>query len=316
MISGSPVRPPSDFPPSPGGGGGAAGSQDVPEDETVDFQHVLHGTDQQPDRHEPQPFRSPKAMTQTQQEIHDLTHMPPDPGCSICRSTRAPNLSHTATNENARTIPLLVGDYCFLKSFTETTLATCLVLRLYPYKIFLACIVPRKGHHPDVVARVARFIRDMGLVHFAYKCDREASLNALVEEAISRTGRTGKRVYQDEPTEDPSQQIATEDDDDPNSEIASRPSMPTLIAVPELTHPGESATNGLAERSVRSIEEQSRTFLAAIEARIKMPIPSDHPILGWTVEHAANCLNHFLVGEDHQTPLSATSWKDLVQEAR
>ena len=110
-------------------------------------------------------------------------------------------------------------------------------------------------------------------------------------------------VHRDDP-DDPSLPIAVEDDHEEDLEPAttSPPQTPTLVAVPELTHPGDSATNGLAERSVRSIEEQSRTFLAAIEARIKIPIPSEHPLIGWIVEHAAYVLNHFLVGTDHQTP--------------
>ena len=70
---------------------------------------------------------------------------------------------------------------------------TCLVLKLYPYQVFLACGVPTKGADPSVVSRMSRFIREMGLTHFAYRCDREASLNALFEEAISRAGRQGKK---------------------------------------------------------------------------------------------------------------------------
>ena len=73
---------------------------------------------------------------------------------------------------------------------------------------------------------------------------------------------------------------------------------------------GESASNGLAERSVRSIEEQTRTFLAATEARIRMPIPSDHPLLAWIVEHATYVLNHFLIGPDGQTPYSRLQGKN------
>ena len=198
MLRHSPVKPPTN-PPSQPGGDGTATTQDM-DDETVDFKHVLRGQgSSQQDDHEPVPVKSPRTMTAAQKEKHDLTHMPPDLGCSICRSTRTPNLGHTATREHERTIPLLVGDYCFLKTFSETILATCLVFRLYTYKSFLACIVPKKGHHPDVIARVARFIREMGLVQCAYICDREASLNALVEEAIARTGRAAKRVYADEP---------------------------------------------------------------------------------------------------------------------
>ena len=195
---------------------------------------------------------------------------------------------------------MLVGDYCFLKTFTERFLATCLVLRLYPHKIFHAFIVPKKGHHPDVITHIARFIKEHGLVHFAYRCDREASLNSVVEEAIATSGRTAKRVYSEDTSLDQALEAsdptnAAEDDDNPS---------PTLIAVPELTHPGESATNGLAERSIRTVGEQTRTLLAALEARIKLPVPNDHAMLGWVVQHASYCLNHFLVGKDGETPYS------------
>ena len=131
----------------------------------------------------------------------------------------------------------------------ESYLATCLVMRLYPFKIFLACICPRKGYDPDVVRMVSKFIKDMGLVHFAYKCDREISLNSMIEEAISKTGRTGKRVHHDDPGDDPDNHVVEDDEPDAPTNTPKIPTPPfTTIAVPELTQPGESASNGLAER--------------------------------------------------------------------
>ena len=150
-----------------------------------------------------------------------------------------------------RTIPLLVGDYCFLRRRDESYLATCLVLRLYPYKLFLGLVAPHKGVDPLVVKMVAKFIKDMGLVHFAYRCDREASLNAMLEEAISMSGRTGRRVHTDDPEDDQlsTHHLAEEDEPDAPTHIPQTPSTPfTTIAVPEMTRPGESASNGLAER--------------------------------------------------------------------
>ena len=76
----------------------------------------------------PRALRSPTAMTPAEKAIHDLTHMPPHEGCEICKSTRAPNAPHTASHEHLRTIPLLVGDYCFLKSINDEHLLTCLVM--------------------------------------------------------------------------------------------------------------------------------------------------------------------------------------------
>ena len=114
-------------------------------------------------------------------------------------------------------------------------------MKLYPYHLFLACGVPKKGLDPLVVSRISRFIREMGLVHFAYRCDREASLNAMLEEAISRTGRTGKRFSPDSSDNNFPFPVAVPEEDEPDAvtEVPApvTPVGPT-IAVPEVTHPG------------------------------------------------------------------------------
>ena len=133
-----PVRPNPEPPPKPGGAGQASAPGDV-EDEVVDLDHVLPGQEEKhkTDSHEPAVLRSPKSMTAAEKAKHDVTHLPPHEGCAICRPTRSPNLWQTATNEALKTIPLLVGDDCFLKTYAEKYLAACLVLRVYPYKTFL-----------------------------------------------------------------------------------------------------------------------------------------------------------------------------------
>ena len=42
----------------------------------------------------PKPLPSPKEMSDAQRRIHDITHMPYDPGCAICVSCRRPNDHH------------------------------------------------------------------------------------------------------------------------------------------------------------------------------------------------------------------------------
>ena len=90
---------------------------------------------------------------------------------------------HKRADESTRTIPLLVGDYGFIRSSLDdkSTLQTILVLRLYPYKFRFSTVVPVKGLDQMVAHRVARFIRDAGLVHFAYRSDREDALTSLLE---------------------------------------------------------------------------------------------------------------------------------------
>ena len=79
------------------------------------------------------PLFSPKAMSTIQRAIHDLTHLPYDPGCEICVSTRRPNTHHRPLKSSEREIPLMVGDYCFPKHSDEADPLTVLVIRVYPY---------------------------------------------------------------------------------------------------------------------------------------------------------------------------------------
>ena len=63
-----------------------------------------------PGAREPIPLASPQAMTPAQLAKHVLTHLPPHPGCPICKACRTPNTAHLASHESERVIPLLVGD--------------------------------------------------------------------------------------------------------------------------------------------------------------------------------------------------------------
>ena len=62
-----------------------------------------------------------------------------------------------------------------------------------------------KGAQADVCKYVASKIQECGLIHFVYRSDREASLRAMLEEAIRISGRHGTPVngdYEDSDTED------------------------------------------------------------------------------------------------------------------
>ena len=99
------------------------------------------------------PLSSPKSMTALQKAIHDLTHLPYHPGCEICVSCRRPNTQHRSLKNSERVVPLMVGDYCFPKHSEDVDPLTVLVIRVYPYKLFLCCHVPSKGRDMSVVNR-------------------------------------------------------------------------------------------------------------------------------------------------------------------
>ena len=92
----------------------------------------------------------------------------------------------------------MVGDYCFAKRSGDECTVTGLVIKVYPYKLICGCIVQSKGPDPLVVARLAQLIKDAGLVHCAYRSDKEPAIIAMIQEACARAGRRGVRVIQDD----------------------------------------------------------------------------------------------------------------------
>ena len=143
-------------------------------------------------------------------------------------------------------------------------------MRIHPWKVFFALLCNVKGPDARVTKRIAQLIKDLGLTHFGYKSDREASIRAVLREAAKIANVS---------VEDLSTALAADD-------TAAGP----IVAVPETSSPGESASNGDAERTIQLIEDQARILKLALEDHIGAQIPCDHPIMGWIVDHAAMLL--------------------------
>ena len=249
---------------------------------------------------EVEPMASPPDMTPAQWAKHVITHLPYHPGCSICRACKRQNRAHVRSHEADRAIPLLVGDYAFCRDSKDESLATLLILRLYPYKLIFAFVVPAKGPDPLVVTRLAKLITDCGLVHFAYRSDKEPAIIAMIQEACSMAGRKGVHVRGDDESE-----VILGDGDSQTGELQPevhpRAIEQSSVAVPEHSHPGESQSNGLAERTVQELVDHVRVLKLALESNINARIPAEHPILAWIVEHAAYLLKRCVLGTDGRT---------------
>ena len=233
---------------------------------------------------QPQSIPGPKEMSAKEREKHFANgHLPYDPRCEICVRCKRPNTPHTRSHESERTIPLLVGDYGFIKDSSDEENVTILVLKLYPYKLVFACVVNSKGSDALVVARLCRFIMECGLLHFAYRSDREPAIVALIQDACAMAGRNGVHINA----------VA---DEAPEVEVEK-----SLVAVPEHSHPCESQSNGLAERSMREVIDEIRTLKLSLETRVKARIPNEHPVMAWLVEHAAYMLNRCRLDTDGRT---------------
>ena len=139
-------------------------------------------------------------------QLHNLTYLPYCSLCPHCVVCRRPNTQHRVS-QDGRTIPLLVWDYGFVRNTQDENLVTLLVMRLYPYGLYFSCVVDVKGPDPVASERLAHFIKSAGLLHFAYRSDKEPAIVALIEDACKRAGRPGAGVP--ETSEGPTTQPAT-----------------------------------------------------------------------------------------------------------
>ena len=95
--------------------------------------------------------------------------------------------------------------------------------------------------------------------------------------------------------------------------VSDRPMMDELAvtAAPELTQPGESRSNGLAERTIQSVKGLIRCHKAFFESRVKRKLPINQPIMRWLIEHVVLLLNKYQVGTDGRTAYGRLHGKEV-----
>jgi hypothetical protein len=64
---------------------------------------------------------------------------------------------------------------------------------------------------------------------------------------------------------------------------------------------GASASNGVIERGIQSVQGQVRIIRLALERRYGASIPAEHPLMAWAVEFVAVVLNRVEIGHDGRT---------------
>ena len=266
------------------------------------------------------PLSSPQVPTPAQIARHNLTHMPYAAWCPFCVACRRKNSHHRRSHEHEREIPLVVGDYAFPRATEDEGGPTILVLRVYPYRLVFACVVSAKGPEPVAVKRVTKFLRDVGLTHFAYRSDREPAIRALLEAACRASGRSnvveapGQADEQSSmpgPSDGPEKQKPEPQDADQDDDRSAIRSDRVLVGVPEHSMAGESQSNGAAENTIQQVLDLFRTHKAALEARIGKTIPLSHPIIFWLVEHVAHLLNKYGLDTDGRTAYGRLHGKEV-----
>ena len=80
--------------------------------------------------------------------------------------------------------------------------------------------------------------------------------------------------------------------------------MSGIEVIAEYSHTDNPQSNGMAERTVGAIKGKSRSIMAGLEARFNKKIPATHPVIGWAVEHVADCMNRYIIGSDGRTAMA------------
>ena len=70
--------------------------------------------------------------TATEIDVHNATHLPYRSWCRWCVMSRKPTPKHVRAHHADRDVPLLVGDYVFVRSGNDTYLLTIYFGRLHP----------------------------------------------------------------------------------------------------------------------------------------------------------------------------------------
>ena len=78
--------------------------------------------------------------------------------------------------------------------------------------------------------------------------------------------------------------------------------------IPENSPVGESQSNGLVERAVRSSKDQIRTLKLALQKRISCRIPPRHSVMAWLVQHAGAVISKYQVNRDGNTAYEHMLW--------
>ena len=213
----------------------------------------------------PKTRRAPDEPTNEEIRLHRITHTPFRSWCPECVKARAKAYPHfSVKKDEQRTIPTFHLDYWFMRDRRGAELVPVATMRDDLSKAFKAHVVSGKGDVAGVAKQLARDIERLGYDgDIALKCDQEAALMDLVKALVKE--RVGKK---------------------------------TLV---ETAKAKDSASNGVAERAVQSVEGMVRTFKFALEKKLGVQISSTHPIMTWIVEHSAETLNRYHISLDGRT---------------
>eukprot|EP00971_Amphidinium_carterae_P191302 3796024-Amphidinium_carterae.1 len=188
---------------------------------------------------------------------HNLTHLPYQPWCSICRQSRARDEAHRrvvgARREEQEEKHVQVQlDYTFVTEDGATM--TILTARALTSGWSAATVVPSKGAVAFAVRWLVTYLQGMGHQAYRLHCDAETSIHALAEAAAKEFGQ-GTLV----------------------------------VGAPTGSH----ASIGGVERYHQELHAACRAMKHELERKLHRKLPLTAPLYAWMVRHAGWCLPRF-----------------------
>jgi hypothetical protein len=209
--------------------------------------------------------------TEAEFEEHMISHYPFRSWCPHYIRGKANAAAHRVDKGFVQDHPTVHLDYCFpAKRKNDETPeahvakrgAPILVLYDNVLELMAATYVNEKGVNPRSVAVLKSFFDKLGHKKVTFRSDQERSIMALREEVKRHTW---------------------------------------VQIVDEKSKAYDSQSNGTIENVVQVFEKQFRTLRDALESRLGSRINSRHPCVSFLVEHSANTVNRYRVGQDGRT---------------
>ena len=212
----------------------------------------------------------PRVPSQDERREHELTHLPFRSWCEHCVKGRGKEEACRKMKEENAGIPEVHLDFMFMGEEKGGKTLAMLVGRERRSRATLSTVVPRKTTGEWTAKRLTAWLREIGLEHsdIIIKSDNEPALVSVVD-GLSR------------------------------ARAVVSGSARTVI---EHSPVHSSASNGIVERGIQSVQGQVRTMRNAVEAKYGARLEVHHPIWCWLAEYAGHLITRFEVGLDGKTP--------------
>ena len=210
-------------------------------------------------------LKAPCEPTETERQLHNLTHLPYRNWCKHCVSGKSPDSAHKATDHHT-TLNLIQFDY---KYFTEQVKGkklqrTALTMVGCKTGIPLCITVPRKGNCEHTVAEVCSFLTETGRADATLQSDNEPSLLALLDTVVKRLPSLRRRLA---PTHSPQ-------------------------------------TLGNVEKMNDTVNRQTLTLFSELKTRYGLTaddLTIERPLFDWCVKHSSFTVARYLLHSDGLT---------------